>query len=102
MQSTTVVVCILLKLILQERRPFVCMLSFLFVRTLSGRVVDLYVDTFGEVDAQYQNAIQNGAASLLEPTTEPWRQRTCFIADPEGNIIEIGSWKKPYENDKEA
>ena len=57
----------------------------------------LYVDTYEEVDAQYQNAIQNGAASLLEPTTEPWGQRTCFIADPEGNIIEIGSWNKPYE-----
>ena len=63
----------------------------------------LYVDTFEEVDAQYQNAIQNGAASLLEPTTEPWGQRTCFIADPEGNIIEIGSWNKPYEEkDMEA
>lgn len=51
----------------------------------------LYVDTFEEVDVEYQNAIQNGASSLLEPTTEPWGQRTCFIADPEGNVIEIGS-----------
>ena len=57
----------------------------------------LYVDTFGEVDAQYQNAIRNGAVSLLEPITEPWGQRTCFLADPEGNITEIGSWNKPYE-----
>ncbi|MDO4459726.1 MAG: VOC family protein [Clostridia bacterium] len=57
----------------------------------------LYVDTFSEVDIQYANAIANGASSLLEPTTEPWGQRTCFIADPEGNIIEIGSWDKPYE-----
>ena len=56
----------------------------------------LYVDTFEEVDVEYQNAIQNGASSLLEPTTEPWGQRTCFIADPEGNVIEIGSWNKPY------
>lgn len=56
----------------------------------------LYVDTFEEVDVEYQNAIQNGASSLLEPTTEPWGQRTCFIADPEGNVIEIGSWTKPY------
>lgn len=24
-------------------------------------------------------------------------QRTCYIADPEGNLIEIGSWDKPYE-----
>ena len=57
----------------------------------------LYVDTYEEVDLQYHNAIKHGAASLLEPTTEPWGQRTCFIADPEGNIIEIGSWNKPYE-----
>lgn len=56
----------------------------------------LYVDTFEEVDVEYQNAIQNGASLLLEPTTEPWGQRTCFIADPEGNVIEIGSWNKPY------
>lgn len=57
----------------------------------------LYVDTYEEVDVQYLNAIAHGATSLLEPTTEPWGQRTCFIADPEGNIIEIGSWNKPYE-----
>ena len=47
----------------------------------------LYVDTYEEVDKQYKNAIDHGATSLLEPTTEPWGQRTCFIADPEGNII---------------
>ena len=41
--------------------------------------------------------ISKGATSLLEPTTEPWGQRTCFIADPEGNVIEIGSWDKPCE-----
>ena len=57
----------------------------------------LYVDTYEQVDIQYKNAVEQGATSLLEPTTEPWGQRTCFIADPEGNIIEIGSWNKPYE-----
>ena len=57
----------------------------------------LYVDSFSQVDEEYQKAIDNGATSLLEPTTEPWGQRTCFIADSEGNIIEIGSWNKPYE-----
>ena len=57
----------------------------------------LYVDSFSLVDEEYQKAIDNGATSLLEPTTEPWGQRTCFISDPEGNIIEIGSWNKPYE-----
>lgn len=57
----------------------------------------LYVDTFSEVDEEYENAINHGAVSLMSPTTEPWGQRTCFIADPEGNIIEIGSWNRPYE-----
>ncbi len=57
----------------------------------------LYVDTFEEVDLAYKNAISKGAAPVLEPTTEPWGQRTCYIADPEGNLIEIGSWNKPFE-----
>ena len=57
----------------------------------------LYVDIFEEVDKEYDNALENGATSILPPTLEPWGQRTCFIADPEGNIIEIGSWNKKYE-----
>ena len=58
----------------------------------------LYVDTFEEVDKEYDNALENGVTSILPPTLEPWGQRTCFIADPEGNIIEIGSWNKKYED----
>ena len=58
----------------------------------------LYVDIFEEVDKEYDNALENGATSILPPTLEPWGQRTCFIADPEGNIIEIGSWNKKYED----
>lgn len=38
--------------------------------------------------------IAAGAESVMEPTTEPWGQRTCYIADPEGNLIEIGSFKE--------
>ncbi|MGN0647107.1 MAG: VOC family protein [Oscillospiraceae bacterium] len=57
----------------------------------------LYVDTFAEVDAAFKKAVENGATPVLEPELEPWGQRTCYIADPEGNLIEIGSWDKPYE-----
>ena len=57
----------------------------------------LYVDTFEEVDEKYRHALDNGASSVMAPETEPWGQRTCFIADPEGNIIEIGSWNVKYE-----
>lgn len=58
--------------------------------------IALYVDTFDEVDAEYEKAVSRGAASVLEPTTEPWGQRTCYIADPEGNLIEIGSFNRPF------
>ena len=58
--------------------------------------IALYVDTFKEVDEAFAKAVANGAEPVLEPTTEPWGQRTCYIADPEGNLIEIGSWDKPY------
>jgi len=30
----------------------------------------------------------------MEPIAEPWGQRTCYIADTEENLIEIGSFNK--------
>ena len=69
-----------------------------YVRGLNGHSeIALYVDTFDEVDEAFRYAVANGAESVLPPETEPWGQRTCYIADPEGNLIEIGSWNKPYE-----
>ena len=74
-----------------------------YVRGFNGHFeIALYVDTFEEVDAAYQTAISKGAIPMLEPTTEPWGQRTCYIADPEGNLIEIGSWNKPYDSKDDA
>ena len=69
-----------------------------YVRGLNGHSeIALYVDTFDEVDEAFKRIVENGGKAVLEPTTEPWGQRTCYIADPEGNLIEIGSWDKPYE-----
>ena len=69
-----------------------------YVKGLNGHFeLALYVDTFEEVDAAFARAVENGAQPVLPPETEPWGQRTCYIADPEGNLIEIGSWNKPYE-----
>lgn len=59
--------------------------------------IALYVDTFDEVDSTFKRVTGQGATPILEPVTEPWGQRTCYIADPEGNLIEIGSWDRPYD-----
>lgn len=58
--------------------------------------IALYVDTFEEVDKRFAEVVSKGATPVLEPTTEKWGQRTCYIADPEGNLIEIGSFNKPF------
>lgn len=69
-----------------------------YVKDLNGLTeMALYVDTFEEVDKAYSEVISKGAVSVLAPETEPWGQRTCYIADPEGNLIEIGSFNKPFE-----
>ena len=69
-----------------------------YIKGLNGHFeLALYVDTFAEVDSAFKNAVDNGATPVLEPELEPWGQRTCYIADPEGNLIEIGSWNKPYD-----
>ena len=69
-----------------------------YIKGLNGHFeIALYVDTFDEVDAAFRHAVNHGGVPVMESTTEPWGQRTCYIADPEGNLIEIGSWDKPYE-----
>lgn len=52
------------------------------------------VSTFVDVDKEYERAVSMGARPVFEPTTEPWGQRTCYIADPEGNLIEISSFNE--------
>ena len=72
--------------------------SYSYIKGLNGHFeLALYVDTFEEVDAAFEKTVENGAAPVLPPELEPWGQRTCYIADPEGNLIEIGSWNRPYE-----
>ena len=83
---------------LYERKSFERMTSrkYEYVKGLNGHFeIALYVDTFEDVDLEYAKVIEKGARPVVEPTTEPWGQRTCYIADPEGNLIEIGSFNRP-------
>ena len=85
--------------LLYGRKDFETMTNrkYEYVKGLNGHFeLALYVDTYEEVDAAFAAAVIKGAEPVLEPTTEPWGQRTCYIADPEGNLIEIGSFNKPF------
>lgn len=43
------------------------------------------------VDRTYEKLVNNGAKPIYAPRNEPWKMRSSMIADPEGNLIEIGS-----------
>ena len=86
--------------LLYGRKDFETMTNrkYEYVKGLNGHFeLALYVDTYEEVDKAFAVAVSKCAEPVLEPTTEPWGQRTCYIADPEGNLIEIGSFNKPFE-----
>lgn len=69
--------------------------KFGYANEINGHYeIALSVDNYAEVDLTFRELVKKGAIPVLEPTTEPWGQRTCYISDPEGNLIEIGSFKK--------
>jgi catechol 2,3-dioxygenase-like lactoylglutathione lyase family enzyme len=43
------------------------------------------------VDTTFDKFVKAGAAVVYAPRDEPWKMRSAMIADPEGNLIEIGS-----------
>ena len=84
-----------MRIILFPREAFERMVSqsFQYPGDLNGTIELAFdVPTYADVDKEYRNALDNGAQSVLPPTTEPWGQRTCYVADPDGNLIEIGSF----------
>ena len=86
---------------LYERKNFEKLTSrkYEYLKGLNGHFeIALYVDTFQEVDREYARIIEQGGRGVMEPATEPWGQRTCYVADPEGNLIEIGSFNRPFNS----
>lgn len=84
-----------MRIILFPREDFEQMVSksFSYPQGFNGTMeLSFDVPTFADVDKEYERAVSLGAKPILVPTTEPWGQRTCYIADPEGNLIEISSF----------
>jgi lactoylglutathione lyase len=66
-----------------------------FTRGTNG-TFELAIDLphFEDVDPEYQRALSLGARAVYEPRMEPWIMRSSMVSDPEGNLIDIGSWNK--------
>jgi len=59
----------------------------------AGHRLELAVEV-PDVDAAYKALRRQGVVFLKPPADQPWGQRTCDFVDPEGNIIEIFTWKQ--------
>ena len=79
------------------RRDFESMTGkqFQYADRVNGHFeIALSVDDYKAVDETFKTVVAKGAVPVMAPTTEPWGQRTCYVADPEGNLVEIGSFVK--------
>lgn len=84
-----------MRILLFPRKDFENMVSraFTYPDDVNGTMeISFDVPTYADVDREFRLAVTQGAKPVLEPTTEPWGQRTCYIADPDGNLIEISSF----------
>ncbi len=47
-----------------------------------------------DVDREFERIVRAGGRSIYAPRLEPWGMYSSMVSDPEGNIIEIGSWNR--------
>lgn len=93
-----------MRLIMFSRKEFEHMVSqrFDYPKGLNGTMEFSFdLPTFDAVDIEYARCLELGVQSVMPPTTEPWGQRTAYIADPDGNLIEISSFTESVKKNKE-
>ncbi|MDP4121086.1 MAG: VOC family protein [Bacillota bacterium] len=73
--------------------------EFVYPSELNG-TFELAIDfpLFSDVDKEFERLVSLGAKPVYYPKTEAWGMRSSYIADPDGNLIEIGSWGKGEKN----
>jgi catechol 2,3-dioxygenase-like lactoylglutathione lyase family enzyme len=49
---------------------------------------------YKDVDCEFERVVEAGAKAIMQPRDMPWGQRSSVVADPDGNLIEIGSFNK--------
>lgn len=86
-----------IRFMMYERKELVCYLGMevSYPAGING-TFELAIDLprFSDVDIEFERVVKLGAMPIFSPRNEPWGMRSSFIADPEGNLIEIGSWGK--------
>lgn len=71
-----------------------------FPEGLNG-TFELAIDfpTSADADRAFERIVAAGGRPVYAPRDEPWGMRSSMIADPEGNLVEIGSWNRGAATD---
>ena len=86
-----------MRLIMYSRSNFEAMTSraYTYPSGMNGTMeLSFGVPSFEDVDAEYERVVKAGAKPVFPPTDEPWGQRTSYVCDPDGNLIEISSFNQ--------
>jgi lactoylglutathione lyase len=66
-----------------------------YPRGLNGTFeIAIDLSSSADVDREYARLVNAGARPVYAPRDEPWGMRSSMVTDPEGNLVEIGSWNK--------
>jgi lactoylglutathione lyase len=55
-----------------------------------------------DVDREFERIVLAGGRSIYAPRMEPWGMYSSMVSDPEGNIIEIGSWSRGAKSEDQS
>ena len=55
--------------------------------------------TSADADREFERVVEAGGRSIYAPRDEPWGMHSSMVADPEANLIEIGSWNHGVKKD---
>ena len=84
-----------MRIIMYGREDFEKMTSrtYSYPKEVNGTLeLSFSLPRFEDVDKEYERVVNAGARPVFPPTNMEWGQRTSFVSDPDGNLIEIGSF----------
>jgi len=86
-----------MRLIMYSRENFEKMITkgFIYPDRLNGTLeLSFSLPSFDDVDKEFARVVKAGASPIFPPTDMDWGQRTSYVSDPDGNLIEIGSFNR--------
>lgn len=84
-----------MRLIMYGRDDFEKMTSqtYTYPKELNGTLeLSFDLPNYTDVDKEYKRVVDAGATAVFPPADMPWGQRTSYVGDPDGNLIEISSF----------